>query len=175
MKQYWKANLIRSLVPLYPQRLSTCWKRLMLHSFPRKQQRGRSMNSTRGLGLTVKWRNRLTTSRSVRMPDCAGPGEGSRNSDHFGAGKINLALPCYGTSRSQHTSNRHLQRCIIPFTCSKLFNCHQRKADQRECLAKSLPFVLRNHLQLLPLALGLRPPNNCIEEPHFPDAESVPL
>lgn len=68
-----EADLILSLVPLYPQRLSTCWNRLMLHSFPRRQQRGRSMNSTRGLGFTVKCRNRLTTSRSVRIPDCAGP------------------------------------------------------------------------------------------------------
>lgn len=68
-----EADLILSLVPLYPQRLSTCWNRLMLHSFPRRQQRGRSMNSTRGLGFTVKCRNRLTTSRSVRIPDWAGP------------------------------------------------------------------------------------------------------
>lgn len=45
----------------------------MLHSLPRRQHRGRSMNSTRGLGLTVKWRKRLTTSRSTRMPDWAGP------------------------------------------------------------------------------------------------------
>ena len=53
----------------------------MLHSFPRRQQRGRSMKSTRGLGLTVKCRKRLTTSRSTRMPDCAGPvgtGDGGR-------------------------------------------------------------------------------------------------
>lgn len=42
-------------------------KRLMLHSFPRRQQRGRSMKSTRGLGLTVKCRKRLTTSRSTRI------------------------------------------------------------------------------------------------------------
>lgn len=45
----------------------------MLHSLPRRQHRGRSMNSTCGLGLTVKCRKRLTTSRSTRMPDCAGP------------------------------------------------------------------------------------------------------
>lgn len=75
------ADLILSLVPLYPQRLSTCWNRLMLHSFPRRQQRGRSMNSTRGFGFTVKWRNRLTTSRSVRIPDWAGPAEEHESSD----------------------------------------------------------------------------------------------
>lgn len=51
----------------------------MLHSFPRRQQRGRSMNSTRGFGFTVKWRNRLTTSRSVRIPDWAGPAEEQEN------------------------------------------------------------------------------------------------
>lgn len=60
---------MRSLVPLYPQRLSTWPKRVMLHSLPRRQQRGRSMKSTCGLGFTVKCRNKLTTSRSVRMPD----------------------------------------------------------------------------------------------------------
>lgn len=53
----------------------------MLHSFPRRQQRGRSMNSTRGFGFTVKWRNRLTTSRSVRIPDWAGPAEEHESSD----------------------------------------------------------------------------------------------
>lgn len=73
-----RADLILSLVPLYPQRLSTCWKRLMLHSLPRRQHRGRSMNSTRGFGFTVKCRNRLTTSRSVRIPDWAGPAEGRK-------------------------------------------------------------------------------------------------
>lgn len=76
-----EADLILSLVPLYPQRLSTCWKRLMLHSFPRRQQRGRSMNSTRGFGFTVKWRKRLTTSRSVRIPDWAGPAKEHGSSD----------------------------------------------------------------------------------------------
>lgn len=69
-----------------------------------------------------------------------------------------------------HTSNPHLQDAIIPVTCSKLFNCHQGEADQRQCLAKGLPFVLWNNLQLLPLTLSLWPPNNCIEKPHFPDA-----
>lgn len=53
----------------------------MLHSFPRRQHRGRSMNSTRGFGFTVKCRNRLTTSRSVRMPDCAGPAHGDKSSN----------------------------------------------------------------------------------------------
>lgn len=45
----------------------------MLHSFPRRQQRGRSIKSTRGFGFTVKWRNRLTTSLSVKILDWAGP------------------------------------------------------------------------------------------------------
>lgn len=96
-----EADLILSLVPLYPQRLSTCWNRLMLHSFPRRQQRGRSMNSTRGLGLTVKCRNKLTTSRSVRIPDCAGP-----------AG-----------STEQHCEHRDSQHTAMGNTASLLQGC----------------------------------------------------
>lgn len=63
----------------------------MLHSLPRRQHRGLSMNSTRGLGFTVKCRKRLTTSRSTRMPDCAGPA-GRGLADHT-EGRQTQGLP----------------------------------------------------------------------------------
>lgn len=77
------SHLILSLVPLYPHRLSTCWNLLMLHSSPLRQQRGLSMYSTRGLGFTVKCKNRFTTSRSNNIPDWAGPVAQERISNWF--------------------------------------------------------------------------------------------
>lgn len=53
------------------------------------------MKSTRGLGLTVKCRKRLTTSRSTRMPDCAGP-EGT------GAGREGWADPKHAEDTGKH-------------------------------------------------------------------------
>ena len=65
--------LILSEVPEYPHRLSICWKRQTVCSFPVIEQRGTSMNATGGFGFTVKCKNNDTHSRSVKIPDWAGP------------------------------------------------------------------------------------------------------
>ena len=65
--------LILSDVPEYPHRLSICWKRQTVCSLPVIEHRGISINATGGFGFTVKCKNNDTHSRSVKMPDWAGP------------------------------------------------------------------------------------------------------
>ena len=64
---------ILSDVPEYPHRLSICWNLQTVCSFPVIEHRGISINATGGFGFTVKCKNNDTHSRSVKIPDCAGP------------------------------------------------------------------------------------------------------
>ena len=114
----------------------------MLHSFPRRQQRGLSMNSTRGLGFTVKWRNRLTTSRSVRIPDWAGPAEEHESNDAVSlqksegilwgftrGGKLDLQLRAgqthitHGISLVCQEVKPQTATCCLPFICTPVTDC----------------------------------------------------
>lgn len=111
----------------------------MLHSFPRRQQRGLSMNSTRGFGFTVKWRNRLTTSRSVRIPDWAGPAEEHKSSDAISrqkregiflgftwGGKLDLQLRvgqthiARGILLVRQEVKSQTETCCLPFICTPI-------------------------------------------------------
>lgn len=154
----------------------------MLHSFPRRQQRGRSMKSTRGFGFTVKWRNRLTTSLSVRILDWAGPEEMmTRTKDRdqglkhrmwrFGREKTRQRVRAGKTSKCGYT----VSFIVFLVTCSKLLNSHEREADECESFAQDFALVLGCGLQLLPVSLGLCPTHRSSKQTDLPHPESVPL
>lgn len=85
------------------------------------------MKSTRGLGLTVKCRNRLTTSLSVKMLDWAGPYETMQENKSGHQLKSLSVCVCV---------------CTHLITCSKLLNCHKREANECEGFAEDFALVL---------------------------------
>ena len=60
-------------IPEYPHRLSICEYLPTVCSLPVIEHLGTSKKPTGGFGLTVKCKNSDTHSRSVKIPDCAGP------------------------------------------------------------------------------------------------------
>lgn len=60
-------------------------------------------------------------------------------------------------------------------TCSKLFNGHEREADEREGFTQNLLFVLRGGGKLLSVTLSLCPAYHRPKQTVLPDTECVSL
>lgn len=60
-------------------------------------------------------------------------------------------------------------------TCSKLFNCHERKANEGQGFAEDPTLVLRGGLELLALGLSFRPAYSRCKQTHLPHPQRVPL
>lgn len=129
------------------------------------------MNSTRGFGLTVKWRKRLTTSLSVRILDWAGP-EGD-NDKTRGQGSGSEEEEEEESTKSDSATNSSFIAFLL--TCSKLLNGHEREADECEGFAQHFAFVLGCGLHLLPVSLCVCPAHRSNKQTYLPHPESIPL
>lgn len=64
---------------------------------------------------------------------------------------------------------------VLIFTCSKLFNGHEREPNESESFSQDFAFVFRRGLQLLSVSFGLRPTHSSSEQSHLSHSQSVPL
>lgn len=116
----------------------------MLHSFPRRQQRGRSMKSTRGFGFTVKWRKRLTTSLSDKILDWAGPDEMMTRTKDKDQG-VCVLLMCFGRERNwqrMRAEKHDMTVLVLLCFCSPAANSSMVMRGKRMSV-RALPRTLR--------------------------------